>query len=141
MGQTTNQIEQYIDSKREDLGSNLSELESKVKSMTDWKHHFENSPMTLLAVAFGGGIVLASMLGGRKRRVRVFSDSSVSLPRPASRFTETMPATEQLKDKALETWDNIKGALIGVAATRVKEYVEEVIPGFQEQYRRVERKA
>jgi hypothetical protein len=31
-------------------------------------------------------------------------------------------------------WDNIKGALIGVAATRFKEFVGEVVPGFHEQF-------
>ena len=40
----------------------------------------------------------------------------------------------------METWDNIKGALIGVAATRFKDFVAEVIPGFQEQYQRTEAK-
>jgi len=42
------------------------------------------------------------------------------------------------RDKVLETWNNIKGALIGVAATRFKDFVGEVIPGFQEQFARSE---
>ena len=41
----------------------------------------------------------------------------------------------------METWDNIKGALIGVAATRVKDFVGEVIPGFNEQFQRTQEKA
>jgi hypothetical protein len=41
----------------------------------------------------------------------------------------------------LETWDNIKGALVGVAATRFKEFVGEVVPGFHEQFQRTEEKA
>jgi len=129
MGQTTNQIESYIKTKREDLGSNLHELETKVKSMTDWKYHFENNPTTLLAVAFGGGVLLATMMGGRKKRGRVFSDV------PESRMPSSS-TTNQIKDKAFETWDHMKGALIGLAAARVKEYVGEVIPGFKEQFER-----
>ena len=57
MGQTTEQIEAHIEHTRDDLGSNLHELEAKVKSITDWKHHFQSKPMTMLGVAFGGGIL------------------------------------------------------------------------------------
>ena len=51
MGQTTHQIEAHIEDTREDLGSNLHELELKVKSVTDWKQHFRTNPMTMLGVA------------------------------------------------------------------------------------------
>ena len=66
MGQTTNQIEAHIDNVREDLGSNIYELERKVKSVTDWRQHFNTSPITMLGVAFGGGVLAAAMLGGRR---------------------------------------------------------------------------
>ena len=32
-----------------------------------------------------------------------------------------------------ETWDIVQGALIGVAAMRLKDFVAELIPGFKEQ--------
>jgi hypothetical protein len=135
MGQATSKIEAHIENTRADLGANLQELEQKVKSVTDWKQHFQTNPMTLLGVAFGGGILLATMLGGRKssRRERSFARlQSVSEPHAG---------TDGQKHKALETWDNIKGALIGVAATRFKDFVGEVVPGFQEQFHRTEEKA
>jgi hypothetical protein len=132
MGQTTHQIEAHIEGTRKDLGSNLHELERKVKSVTDWKQHFQSNPMTMLGVAFGGGILLATMLGGRKNRRGEPSFSS---------HAEPHAETEQQKHKALETWDNIKGALIGVAATRFKDFVGEIVPGFQEQFHGVEEKA
>jgi hypothetical protein len=135
MGQTTNQIEAHIESTREDLGSNLNELERKVKSVTDWKQHFRKSPMTMLGVAFGGGVLLATMVGSRKIR------SGSRTYRSHSRGSETHASTDNQKDKALETWDNIKGALIGVAATRFKDFVGEVVPGFHEQYQHTEAKA
>ncbi|MEP6934702.1 MAG: hypothetical protein ABI988_12290, partial [Nitrospirota bacterium] len=100
MVQTTHQIEHYIDHKREELGSNLHELETKISAATDWRHHFQNNPMTLIAVAFGGGIVLASMTGGSSRG-RISPTGTPANPSPA-------------RDQALETWDNIKSALIGV---------------------------
>jgi hypothetical protein len=129
MGQTTHQIEAHIENTREDLGSHLQELEQKVKSVTDWKQHFQTSPMTMLGVAFGGGILLATMLGGRKNQ-RGERGSGAESP----------AGTDLQKHKALETWDNIKGALIGVAATRFKDFVGEVVPGFHEQFQRTQEK-
>ena len=131
MGETTNQIESQIESARDNLGSNLNELERKVKSATDWKQHFEAHPVTMLAVAFGGGIVLAMTMGGRGRR-RSEHSMSTSEPQPRSQYQ---------KHRAMEAWDNIKGALIGVAATRFKEFVGGVVPGFHEQFHQTEENA
>jgi hypothetical protein len=130
MGQATSQIEAHIEDRRADLGSNLRELERKVKSITDWEHHFQKNPMTLLGVAFGGGILLAAALGGNKRRRGARNFSSPAADRQHA-------VTEH---HAMETWDNIKGALIGVAATRFKDFVGEIVPGFQEEVRQAERK-
>jgi hypothetical protein len=134
MGQATSQIEAHIEHTRADLGSNLHELERKVKSVTDWKQQFRSNPMTLLGVAFGGGILLATMLGGHKGR-----SHGRDLRTPGG--AEPHVGTDHQKHKALETWDNIKGALIGVAATRFKDFVAEVVPGFHDQYKKTEEKA
>jgi hypothetical protein len=135
MGQTTHQIEAHIEDTREDLSSNLHELERRVKSVTDWKQHFKTNPLTMLGVAFGGGLLLARMLGGRKNRPveRGFSSHATGF--------EPRAGTDHQKHKAVETWDNIKSALIGVAATRFKDLVGEVVPGFHEQFQRTEEKA
>ena len=134
MGQTTHQIEAHIEDTRKDLGSNLHELERKVKSVTDWREHFQTSPTTMLSVAFGGGVLLATMLGGRKNRRGSRFSSHVTDSEPYAK-------TDHQKHKALETWDNIKGALIGVAATRFTDFVGEVVPGFHEQFEQLEEKA
>lgn len=132
MGETTDQIAAHIEDTRDDLGANLQELEQKVKSVTDWKQHFQSSPMTMIGVAFGGGILLATMLGGGKGGRRRSASSGAGY--------EPHAGTDHQKYKALETWDNIKGALIGVAATRFQEFVGSVVPGFHEQYQRTEQK-
>jgi hypothetical protein len=66
MGETTSQIEAHIEDIRKDLGANLQEVEDRVKSATDWRQHFQARPMTMLGIAFGGGVLLATMLGGSK---------------------------------------------------------------------------
>jgi Protein of unknown function (DUF3618) len=132
MGQTASQIEAHIEHTREDLGSNLDQLERKVKSAADWRHQFQERPALMLGAAFGGGIFLATMLGGRKARRR-----------REGRYpgTEAHAGSDTQKHKALETWDNVKGALIGLAASRFKDYVGEIIPGFREEFKRTEEKA
>jgi hypothetical protein len=132
MGETTDQIAAHIEDTRDDLGSSLRELENKVKSVTDWKQHFHNNPLTMVGVAFGSGILLASMMGGTRRSRAGMSALAAD--------SEPHAATDHQTYKAMETWDNIKGAIIGVAATRFKDFVAEVIPGFQEQYQRTEAK-
>jgi len=128
MGETTHQIAAHIESTRADLGANLHELEGKVKSVTDWKQHFQNNPMTLIGVAFGGGILLARMARGKSRhRMDVSAMSGAS-------STVQPIASDPRRQQVFETWDRIKGALIGVAATRFKSFIGEMVPGFEEQF-------
>lgn len=133
MGQTTDQIAAHIEHTRDTLGSNLNELEQRVKSVTDWHQHFQSNPLTMLGVAFGGGVMLAAMLGGRQPRPGRRVSSSDSL--------DVHVATDQQRHYALETWDHIKGALIGVAATRFTEFVGDIVPGFTDQFQRTAAKA
>jgi hypothetical protein len=41
-------------------------------------------------------------------------------------------------EKATEAWENLQGALVGFAASKVKDYADGIIPGFSEQYRQAE---
>lgn len=132
MGQATSEIEAHIADTRADLGFNRQELEQKMNSFTDWKQHFQKHPMTMLGVAFGGGILLAKMLGGRKS---IRADRGFGSQLDGS---EPHIGTRHQNHKALETWENIKGALIGVAVARFKDFVGEVVPGFYEQYGKAE---
>jgi hypothetical protein len=109
-------------------------LERKVKSVTDWKHYYAKSPMMMIGVAFGAGVLLAAMAGTKSYRPRRRFVNSRNLEPQ-----ELVSGAERPTSKAMETWENIKGALVGVAATRVKDYVGEIVPGFQEHYERARR--
>jgi hypothetical protein len=65
MGQTTDQIENEIDQTREELMSNLEELESRVKDVADWRGQFRKHPGAMVAGAAIGGMLLAAMFGKR----------------------------------------------------------------------------
>lgn len=130
MDQTAQQIEEHITQTRDDLGSNLEELEQKVKSVTDWKQHFKSKPLTMLGVAFGGGILLATMAGRPNTRTT-----------GRSAFSRDMTSADNAKpignrERVVDTWDNIKSALVGVAATRFTDFVGEIVPGFQDHFKR-----
>ena len=131
MVETTAQIETHIDTTREHLGANLDVLERKLRSATDWREYFQSSPMTLLGAALAGGVVLAIATTRNHRRGERFVRSAASALRPRA------PHVEEVATML----DNMKGALIGMAAMKMKELVGEVLPGFQEEFDRRERAA
>jgi hypothetical protein len=65
MDETTDQIESRIDQTREDLKSNLEELESRMKAVTDWRTHVGRHPLPMIIAALLGGVVLSTLIGRR----------------------------------------------------------------------------
>jgi hypothetical protein len=126
MDEAAHKIEAHIDRTRERLGSNLRELEDKVDAAIDWREQYRARPHLFLGGAIAGGALLAAVL-----RPKVFDSSNES---PLGSISRNGVNTQ---GQALELWNNIKGALMGVAAMRVTEYISELIPGFDEHYRRV----
>jgi hypothetical protein len=130
MGQTTDQIENQIENKREDLKSNLQELETRVKTATNWRHYFAEHTGTMIAAAFGGGVLLATMVGGRSNRASPIQAGGSSEP--------ARPWTRGTKHEVLENLDSIKSALVGAATTKLKGILGEVVPGFTEHLAKTE---
>ena len=129
MGQRTDQIENQIENKREDLKSNLQELETRVKTATDWRHYFAEHTGTMIAAAFGGGVLLAAMVSGRGTRASLSQAGASEPERPWRAGT---------KHEVLENVDSIKSALVGAAATRFKGILGEIVPGFKEHLAKAE---
>jgi len=73
MGETPDQIERHIYEKRSELGENINELQQKVKTAVDWRAQFDQRPMTMLGLAFGGGLLLSMFFGGRQNSHRFSS--------------------------------------------------------------------
>ena len=131
MGQTTNQIEAHIESTREALGSNLRELENKVESAMDWRHHFRTHPSLLMGLAFGGGVLLAVMTSGGKSKSHYSSGGS-------SKSSFAAPLARRLGDS--DFVQNAKAALMGIAAMKVRDFVDTKVPGFRAEFERHETK-
>jgi hypothetical protein len=146
MGEKSDQLERHIRDERNELGQHISELRQKVKSAVDWRVQFKERPMTMIGLAFGGGILLSAFLpnmrphsNGRKglserNRLRVSLERE-SNPKIESK-TETMrpEGGASAWEKASDTLDTVRGALFAVAGTKVVNYLDQVIPGFNEQY-------
>ena len=130
MDQTANLIEAHIDRTRDRLGSNLRELEERVEAATDWREQFRERPHVFLGAAFIGGVVVASALKSK----------SNGRPLAAVAGNSGAGGHGSAQRQARELWDNVQGALLGVATTRIKDYIGELVPGFEDHYRRAEQR-
>jgi hypothetical protein len=155
VGQTADQIRDEIDNQRQELGDNLQELERKVKETVDWRAQFEQKPMLGLGIAFGAGLLLSVLTpsGDDKRsqaRQPSNADSAYMPYAPysgegyAGQRREEQPSyaasSQQPRQRSpemneiSETLDNIKGALLGLGATRLRSFLAEAVPGFHQEY-------
>ena len=131
MAETANQIEAHIDRTRDRLGSNLRELEGKIEAATDWREHFRKRPHVFLGAAFVGGMVLAGVLRSK----------SAGRARSTAAVNPSVGGHGSTQRQARELWNNFQGALLGVAAARIKDYIGEMVPGFDDHYRCAEERA
>ena len=133
MDEAAHKIEAHIDRTRERLGSNLRELENKVEAATDWRQQFRARPHLFMGGAFVGAALVAAALRSRSPRRVLDTTNEVHL---ASASRSGVDTAEQ----AIQLWNNVRGALLGVAATRITQYIGELVPGFDEHLRRAEQR-
>jgi hypothetical protein len=162
MDEKPDQIMSHIESQRDQLGRNLNELETRVKGATDWRVQFDKNPMLMMGVALGGGLLLGSIVGGSKKSgsrsswsssSRNYSGAgsnvgSTSYGTSASHLSSagsssssmTSPAVREQRKKATDTLEHMKAALIGFATAKVKEFMTEALPGFNQHLDEAERR-
>lgn len=129
MGETTDQIERHIEDQREDLRSNLRELEDRMKSVMDWRRQFRRNPAVGLGLAVGGGLLLAGLFGGAgprresgQRRARVYSPAHAA--HQAARSDGGRG-----RGQILHAWDNLTSALIGIVAAKITDSLGQAVVG------------
>ena len=131
MGQTVDQIEAGIDRARDQLGANIHELERRVDKATDWREQFRLRPFAFLGAAAVGGAVAAAML--RRKPFPAFTAGV-----PAASIRPSGGVTSQ-RNHGFDVWDTAKTAALSLAGTRLKEYVDQYLPGFDEHFERAQR--
>jgi hypothetical protein len=120
MGERTDQIERQIAQTRSELSDNVGELQDKVKSAFDWRSQFQERPGTLLAVAFGGGVILSGLLPSSKPRASRDSAVRESATSKPSDLNRTVTA--------------FTGALLGVAVKQASGFLDSILPGFHQEF-------
>ena len=134
MPETPEELQRHIHEIKLDLKDNFSELEDKVKSSIDWRAQFEERPGTLLAVAFGGGVLLSALLPQRRspRRKTMERDRNSQPIQDDQRFSvRRRGASKENAGQTSDIWRALKGAAIGAAAGKLGEFVEELLPGLK----------
>ncbi|MFB3904023.1 MAG: hypothetical protein ACE15E_11265 [Acidobacteriota bacterium] len=160
MGQRSDEIKKHIETQRSELSENLERLEERVKSTTDWRAQVEKRPMTALGIAFGGGLLLGTMMPMPRRRSATrgeaaltsglaagayagqgYSGSSEGTPESHLQQTRRTPKRTATSRELRRTWDmldTIRAAMVSFGATKLKEYLGSAIPGFENHYKRTE---
>lgn len=137
MGETSDQIERHIQETRNDLGDNFSELKEKVKTAVDWRAQFEERPRTMMALAFGGGVLLSALLPSLRSSRRRSSEGRKNAPpdrAAAGHSIKSRTASDDKASQSLENWDALKGALVGVATSKLSGFIEDLLPGFKQEF-------
>jgi hypothetical protein len=135
MDERPDQIKEHIDRTRGDLNENLNELQHKVKRAFDWRVQFEERPMTMLGLAFGGGILAAAMIpSGRRHRYYVNGETRRPFRNAARGSRERVAsAVREEPRKTRDSLDALKGALISVAAGKIGAVLGDFLSRYRDQ--------
>jgi len=138
--QKTDKIKNHIDTQRGKLEEDINEIERRVRKAVDWREWFDRNPLGMLGAAAAGGFVLSLLIRrsseGSHRDLSGDFDSKRSLTGP--RQIRSKSKTSSHMDRMANTLDNTVGALLGVASSKIRDFVADVIPNFREEYREVE---
>ena len=120
----TKQIEYEIADQKRQLERSVAELKDRVEDAVDWKKQYHHNTGMALGIAFTGGLLAAALLTqGSARRPYATSSS----------------AKGELRDPGpmAGLWKGVTLALAGVAGEKIREVVDDVVPGFSSHYDRV----
>jgi hypothetical protein len=131
MGERADQIEQQINRTRDDLSKNFYELEQKAKTTFDWRSQFEERPGAMIAIAFGGGLLLSALLPARRSRhkrnsgrnygsLRILSGSTSSSSPEADGNGRPSPTVEAITAAVLSLGANRLGGIAGDLLSNLK---------------------
>jgi hypothetical protein len=136
MDERTDQIERQIAETRSELSDNVGQLQDKVKSAVDWRAQFQEHPGTLLAVAFGGGVVLSAILPSSRRATNRNAAPHAS----ADELAPANAATNKPNDLR-RSMDAFTGALLGIAVNKASGFLDSLLPGFHQEFTKAKDKS
>ena len=119
MGERADQIEQQINRTRNDLSENFYELEQKVKTTFDWRSQFEERPGVMMAIAFGGGLLLSALLPTRRPSHQRNNSKNYGTSRNLSGSTSSSSPNTNGYGRPSPTVEAITAAVLSIAANRL----------------------
>ena len=122
MDDVVDSIEQQIRADRRALDRNIQALERRAHDAMDWRRHYSDNAGTVMAVAFGSGVLLGALSRGPRGTAALHS--SMNLVDPAGRASGHVG----------ELVSDIIDAAVGVAGAAAVEVISGWIPGFREQF-------
>jgi hypothetical protein len=135
MGETSDQIERHIQETRNDLGDNFSELENKVKTAVDWRAQFQERPGAMLALAFGGGIVLSALFpSGHHSRGTSYESRKPGTNRDSTPSLQSITPAVGRPSETRQTVEALAAALVGIAVNRASRFIDSLLPGFEREF-------
>src|ERR1700687_1335201 len=135
MGETSDQIERHIQETRNDLGDNFSELQDKVKTAVDWRAQFQERPGAMLALAFGGGIVLSALLpSGPRSRGTNDEGWKPGTNRDSTPSLQSVTPAVGRPSETRQTVEALAVALVGIAVNRASRFIDSLLPGFEREF-------
>jgi hypothetical protein len=149
MGQTTDELRNRIENQRDQFEDNINEIEGRVKHATDWRAQFDERPMALIAAAFGGGALLGMLLGGgsddshQGQQRRMYQAQTRQNGGTMGWITGSQGphrGTDAGKNKAAEQLDTIRGALMGIGAQKLEDFLKGSVSGFDQELESVQGK-
>jgi hypothetical protein len=148
MAQEPGEIKEHIEAEREKLGEDLNEIEHRMKDAVDWRVWYENHTALLLGAAVAGGVLLSTIVGpslaGHESDGAADTDWDGEWRGESSIRPVSPPVSEAKRSNQFSrignVLDNTVAALVGVAASKLQDFVSDSIPGFREQYSEAERR-
>jgi hypothetical protein len=133
MAESSDELERHIRDIRHDLKEDFDQLEDKVKSAVDWRAQFEEHPGTMLALAFSGGVLLSALLPRARSPRKIVLDGNGnaetvgSEPASSARRRRVVYEDEVARGGSA-AWSALKGVIIGAAAGKLSEFIEDLFP-------------
>ncbi len=127
-------IKDHIDQERNQLTEKLRELESRVKNVTDVREQYYKYPLIGVGLAFAGGVLLSSMIKTGKS-----ASATGEFKEELSRRKQSSPFTPL--SRLSNTLENVVDAFVGLASAKIGSVIADAVPGFREQYEKIERKS
>jgi hypothetical protein len=136
MGESTSKIERDIAAERNELGRNLQLLETKARSLADWRTHFRNHPFALMGAALGGGALLGLLTASGGARHDEFAEEPLVEPEESAYKGPSMFANsaQHARRQFGDTWDHIAETLLAVASAKAISFIASKVPGFREEF-------